>query len=227
MTGRAGRILRSEGRAVAQIFIGCLLYALSVVLFIDPVHIIPGSVTGIAVVVKALTGFPIGMLNLIVNVPMVIWATIKMGKRILIYTGLTVLLNSVMMDALAWLPAMTTDMFLASVFGGVVMGIGLGLILDAGGSTGGTTLAGHLVLRSHPDIPMGDVLMVGDFIIITLGAIFMKDCELLLWSIVDLYVCVVVINKTMYGWLKKSREAGCSAPEQHTREPHPAEQTSA
>ena len=111
---------------------GCLIYSLSVVLFIDPLHIIPGSVTGIGVVIKALTGFPIGMLNMIVNIPLVIWAAIILKKRILIYTGLTVLLNSLMMDGLAFLPPFTKNLLLASIFGGVVMGAGLGMILDAG-----------------------------------------------------------------------------------------------
>lgn len=124
--------LRNELKNIFKIVTGCLIYSLSVVLFIDPVHIIPGSVTGIGVVIKALTGFPIGMLNMIVNIPLVIWAAIILEKRILIYTGLTVLLNSLMMDGLAFLPPFTNNLLLASIFGGVVMGAGLGMILDAG-----------------------------------------------------------------------------------------------
>lgn len=201
---KAKKLVKTEGIAVVKIVVGCVLYALSVVWFIDPVHIIPGSVTGIGVVVKALTGFPIGLLSIIINVPLVIWATIVLGPRILIYTGLTVFLSSTLIDVLAFMPAFTEDMFLASVFGGVVMGVGLGLILDGGGTTGGTTVVGRLVLKRWPNIPMGDILLIGDFIIITVGSILMQDWDLFLWSLVDLYVCVVVINFVMYNFKKQS-----------------------
>lgn len=189
-----------EGVTILKIVIGCFLYALSVVLFIDPAQIIPGSVTGIGVVVKALTGFPIGTLSIIINVPLVIIGTIILGKRLLIYTGITVLLSSLMIDWLTFLKPFTEDLLLASVFGGVIMGIGLGMILDAGGTTGGTTVVGRLVLKKFPHIPMGTILLIGDFIIITVGSLLLKDWDLLLYSIIDLYICVVALDKVMYGF---------------------------
>ncbi len=191
---------KTEIKELLKIVIGCVIYALSVVLFIDPVQIIPGSVTGIGVVVKALTGFPIGALNLIINIPLVLIGTIVLGKKLLVYTGLTVLLTSVFMDLFAFMEPFTQDVLLASIFGGVLMGIGLGLILDAGGTTGGTTVIGRLILKKNPHIPMGNILLIGDFIIIIVGSLLLKNWDLLLYSIIDLYICVVVINKVMYGF---------------------------
>lgn len=201
---------RTEVISLIELFFGCLIYSLSVVLFIDPVKIIPGSVTGIGVVVKALTGFPIGALNFIINVPLVIIGTIVLGKRLLVYTGLTVLLTSVMMDYFVFLKPFTEDVLLASVFGGVVMGIGLGMIMDAGGTTGGTTVVGRLVNKKKPDMPMGDILMIGDFIIIVCGSLLLKDWDLMLYSIIDLYICVVLINWVLYGNKVKSLSIICS-----------------
>lgn len=193
-------LTKKEINELLKITIGCVLYALSVVMFLDPANIIPGSVTGIGIVVKAITGFPIGILSIIINVPLVIIGTIIIGKKLLIYTGITVLLSSVLIDAFAFINPFTEDMLLASIFGGVVMGIGLGLILDAGGTTGGTTVVGRLVLRKFPHIPMGNILLIGDFIIITVGSVLLRNWDLLLYSIIDLYICVVVINKVMYGF---------------------------
>lgn len=201
---------RTEVISLIELFFGCLIYSLSVVLFIDPVKIIPGSVTGIGVVVKVLTGFPIGALNFIINVPLVIIGTIILGKRLLVYTGLTVLLTSVMMDYFVFLKPFTEDVLLASVFGGVVMGIGLGMIMDAGGTTGGTTVVGRLVNKKKPDMPMGDILMIGDFIIIVCGSLLLKDWDLMLYSIIDLYICVVLINWVLYGNKVKSLSIICS-----------------
>lgn len=191
-------------RELTCIFVGCVLYALSVVLFIDPAQIIPGSVTGIAVIAKALFHTPIGLLNLIINVPLLLIAVFYLGKKLLIYTGVTILLTSWMMDWWAFMPPFTTNPLLASIFGGVVMGVGLGLVIKGGATTGGTTVIGRLVVRKYPNIPIGNVLMVGDFIIIVLGSILLKNWDLLLYSIMDLYVCVVVINQVVYGFDTKA-----------------------
>ncbi|MHA5220039.1 YitT family protein [Dysosmobacter sp. Phy] len=185
---------------LAYILGGCVLYALSMVWFLDPVHIIPGSVTGIAVVTKALFGIPIGALNLVINVPLVLIAVFFLGKKLLVYTVITVVLTSVFIDWWAVLPPLTEDMLLASVFGGVVMGIGLGMILKGGATTGGTTVVGRLVVRRYPNLPIGTILLIGDFIIITVGSILLQDWDLFLYSVLDLYVCVIAIDKVMYGF---------------------------
>lgn len=181
---------------VLWIVVGCLLYSLSVVWFIDPAQIIPGSVTGIAVVTKALFGIPIGVLNLVVNIPLVLIGVFYLGKKLLVYTALTVFLNSVLIDQMAKvLQPMTQDIFLASVMGGVMMGIGLGMILKAGATTGGTTVVGRLVVRKYPNLPISNILLIGDFIIITVGSILLKNWDLFLYSVVDLYICVLAIDK--------------------------------
>lgn len=187
------------GRELVMIAAGSILYALSVVLFIDPVHIIPGSVTGIAVVVKALFDIPIGVLSIIINVPLVLIAVFYLGKKLLLYTVLAVLLTSLLTDWFAFLPAFTTDTLLASVFGGVLMGIGLGLILKAGATTGGTTVVGRLIIRKHPHIKIGNILMAGDFIIITAGTFLLKDRDLMLYSLINLYICSAINNMVIYG----------------------------
>ena len=201
-----GRTLQTKQTILELAYIvgGCVLYALSVVWFLDPVHIIPGSVTGIAVVTKALFDIPIGVLNLVINVPLVLVAVFFLGKKLLVYTALTVLLNSVLMDWWAHLPPLTEDMLLASVFGGVVMGIGLGMILKGGATTGGTTVVGRLVVRKYPNLPIGTILLIGDFVIITVGSILLQDWDLFLYSVLDLYICVIAIDKVMYGFDVKS-----------------------
>ena len=185
------------------IVIGSILYALSVVLFIDPIHVIPGSVTGIAVIAKALFNTPIGVVNLVINIPLILIAVFYLGKKLLIYTVITIFLTSVLMDWWAFMPAFTTDMMLASIFGGVIMGIGLGMILKAGATTGGTTVVGRLVVRKHPNIQIGNVLMAGDFVIITVGSILLKDWDLMLYSLINLHICSALNNLVIYGFDRK------------------------
>lgn len=203
-TGLSKQQVLSE---LAMLVIGCVLYALSVVLFIDPIHIIPGSVTGIAIVVKALFNTPIGVLSLVINVPLVLAAVFYLGKKLLVYTGITILLTSVLIDWWAVFPPFTDDMLLAAIFGAVLMGVGLGLILKAGGTTGGTTVVGRLVVRKFPNLPIGTILMIGDFLIISVGTLLLRDRDLFLYSTINLYVCVVVIDKVIYGFGIKSAMA--------------------
>lgn len=195
---------KTYGLEVLYIVLGSIIYALSVVLFIDPVNIIPGSVTGIGVITKALFGIPIGVLNVIINVPLVLVGVFYLGKKLLVYTALTIVLTSVMMDWWAFLPPFTEDFMLASIFGGLLMGFGMGLLLRAGATTGGTTVIGRLITRKHPNIPIGNILLVVDFIIIMVGSVLLQNWDLLLYSLVNLYICVVAINKVVYGLNIKS-----------------------
>ncbi|CVK20834.1 YitT family protein [Sporomusa sphaeroides] len=191
--------VKQYGRELLYIVIGSIIYALSVVLFIDPAKIIPGSVTGIAVIAKALFGIPIGLLSVIINVPLILIAVFYLGRKMLVYTILTVLLTSALIDWWAFLPPFTDNMLLAAIFGGIMMGVGMGMMLPTGATTGGTTVVGRLVLLKYPNIPIGYILLIVDFIIIVVGSMLLKDWDLMLYSILNLYVCVVVINKVMYG----------------------------
>ena len=185
------------------LLLGCFLYALSVVLFIDPAQIIPGSITGVAIIIKAISNAPIGVVSILINIPLMIYAVFKLGKKILIYTIFTILTTSFLIDALSFVRPFTENIMLAAIFGGIVMGIGLGMILKAGGTTGGTTVVGRVITMYFPRLPIGNILLVIDFLIILSGSIVLRNWDLLLYSIINLYVCVIYINLIMYFQDKK------------------------
>lgn len=191
-------INKDTPRELIELILGSIIYAISVPLFIDPLNIIPGSVTGVAVIIKALTGLPIGVMSILINIPLIILGFFKIGKKLLVYTIIAILTTSGLIDLMSTFNPFTSSAILASIFGGAIMGIGLGLILKSGGTTGGTTVLGRIVNQKYPNLLLGNILLIGDFIIILCGSILLRDGDLLLLSLVNLYACVVFINKVMY-----------------------------
>lgn len=189
---------------LVEIVIGCIIYALAVVLFIDPADIIPGSTTGIGIIVKSLCGFPIGILSIIINVPLILVGAKFLGKKLIIYSLLTIILSSVLIDWWSGVEPFTKDPFMCASFGGIILGIAMAFILHAGATTGGTSVVGRLIVNQYPELPIGKVLLAIDMVIMLVGAALMEEKELILYSTVNQYLCVVAIDKLLYGLDKKA-----------------------
>ena len=175
--------------------IGCILYTLSAIL-INPVNIVPGSVLGVSVVAHNLLGVPIGVVNLICNAPIMILCTMCFGKKILMYTIFIIVCTSILIDW--WLPffpaILSQHGLLLSVLGGVLMGIGAGLLMRAGGTMGGTTAIGRILQKKHPAMNMGNALFIMDTTVILAGSILLKSFTGLLYSVVYTLVCSKAID---------------------------------
>ncbi len=130
--------------AWGQIILGCLLGALAYPWFLVPNHIAPGGLTGLATVLNYLFGWPVGTTSLLMNIPLILIGFRSLGGGFAVRSLVATLLFSLFIDLLP-LECATQDPMLASVFGGVLLGIGLGLLLRAGATPGGTDMAARLV----------------------------------------------------------------------------------
>ena len=168
---------KKEAWEFAYIVAGSALYALSIVWFLNGVELVPGSVIGIAVILRALFDTPIGLANFLINLPIVAVGTYYLGKKLLVYTGLVVLLTSLFMDWWSFMEPLSRDPMLNTVFGAVMMGIGMGLMLKVGATTGGTSVIGALVVKWYPNIPIGKILLIADLVIIVIGSVYTARAE--------------------------------------------------
>ncbi|HHV38978.1 MAG TPA: YitT family protein, partial [Tepidimicrobium sp.] len=135
--------------SVLGLTLGTFLLAMGLVLFLEPNTIAPGGVTGFAIAFKEVIHIPIYITNLAINIPLFILGIMVLGKSF----GWKTLYSTALLSLfLKIIPArvVTTDLLLASIFGGVVSGIGLGLVFRGGGTTGGTDLAGSILNRFLP-----------------------------------------------------------------------------
>lgn len=180
--------------------IGCLLYALSFNLFFDPFRISPGGVSGIAMIISYLTGFPAGMAILLMNVPLIILAWVKIGPDFIVSTAVATAVSSLLIDLTARIPTPVEDYMLATLCGGVLIGIGMGMILRGGATTGGTDIVSKLVWLHRPHLKMGQVVLAVDGAVVLLSALVFRDFALAVYAILGIYICGKLMDTILYGF---------------------------
>lgn len=180
------------------IAIGSLLLAASLQYFLAPNTIAPGGVTGFAVVIETLIGFPIYLTNLLINVPLFIFGAKYLGKSRAIRTAFATLMLSFFLKILPEI-VLTQDLLLSAIFGGVMSGVGLGIVFKFDGTTGGSDLAGAILNKKFPGLSIANFMMVIDLTVVIFAGVVVKHIETALYSVIALYVSVKVIDMVLEG----------------------------
>lgn len=193
--------LRAYAPKVALLTAGGLLAAVNVHLFLAPSDIAPGGVTGTAIILNDLTGWPIGLTMLVLNVPLLALGFRHLGRfRFLVSTLYTVLLYNLGVDLLArWFPApvLTDDTLLNALYGGVLGGIGTGLIYRGGGTSAGTGILGR-VLQMRTGFPISQVYLITDgAVVVVAGLVF--GWEAGLYALITLFVWGMAADYVLEG----------------------------
>ena len=172
----------------ASIFLGSLVIALALNWFLVPNRIASGGVSGFAVIVYHLSRVPVGALMAVMNIPLFALGWRNMGRRFALRSLFGALSLSLLVDALApRLAALTADPLLASIYGGALSGVGLGITFRAG------TDLGAQILRRFLKTSPGLALMVIDFLVILLAGIVF-NAELALYGILALFLTGLAID---------------------------------
>lgn len=195
---KKSEILQNERlMAYGQIFVGSVLGAISYPLFLVPNHIAPGGLTGIATILNYLFQWPVGTTSLLLNVPLFLVGYRAMGRVFALRSLVATLLFSVLIDLIP-LPPMTMDPLLGALFGGVLLGVGLGLILRGGATTGGTDMAARMVHNRFQYISVGALLFAIDGLVVALAG-FGIQAEYALYAFISIYVSSKLIDVVMTG----------------------------
>lgn len=182
------------------IILGSALFAAGFQFFLYPNSIIVGGVSGIAMIINYLTGLPVGVMNIVLNIPLFIIAWRHFGTKFIVSSLVGMLLSSVLVDLFAltnYCP--TDDMLLACIIGGAVKGFGLGIIYYAGTTTGGTDIVAKFVRLRFPYINFGTLLMLTDAVIIIAFAVIFKEIEGAMYAVISMFVVSKVIDLVLYG----------------------------
>ncbi len=184
----------------ALIILGSVLFAAGFQFFLYPNSIIVGGVSGIAMIINYLTELPVGVLNIVLNIPLFILAWRHFGTKFIVSSFVGMMLSSVLVDLFAltnYCP--TDDMLLACIIGGAVKGFGLGIIYYAGTTTGGTDIVAKFVRLKFPYINFGTLLMLTDAVIIIAFAVIFKQIEGAMYAVISMFVVSKVIDLVLYG----------------------------
>jgi len=179
--------------------IGGGIYASSVVVFMTPNNITPGGITGIAAMLHYLINTPIGIAVIILNLPLFMLGLKYIGREFMIKTIIATIALSVSFEALYFLPKFTQDRLLAAIFGGVVGGIGLGIVVARGATTGGSDLAGRLINHFKPHISMGTLLFIIDAAVVLSSAIIFRDANSALYAMITLFISGKIVDSILGG----------------------------
>ncbi len=190
--------------AYAQIVLGCVLGGAAYPLFMTPNKIAPGGLTGVGVILNHLFSLPVGMSSLVLNVPLFVVGYRSIGRIFAFRSLIATLLFSVCIDILP-LKAMTLDPLLGTLFGGVLLGIGLGLILRGGATTGGSDMAARMVHKRFSFITVGSFLFAIDFVVVICAGFVVGTSEAL-YALINIYVSARVVDLVMTGF---SGEKAC------------------
>lgn len=184
----------------ALVVLGSALFAAGFQFFLYPNSIIVGGVSGIAMIINFLTGLPVGIMTIVLNIPLFIIAWKHFGGKFIISSLVGMMLSSLLVDIMATLDySPTGDMLLACLIGGAIKGFGLGIIYYAGATTGGTDIIAKFVRLRFPYINFGTIVLLTDAVIIIAFAMIFDRVEAAMYAVIAMFVVSKVIDLVLYG----------------------------
>lgn len=202
---------RSVYKDYILMFVGAGLMAFVIKSIYDPINLVTGGFTGVAIIVKALTGnymaggIPLWLTNLLLNIPSFILALKIKGLHFLGRTIFATLSLSAWLYLLPELNIMTHDLVLASLFGGVLTGIGMGMVLLGRGTTGGTDMLAAIIQHYYKHYTVSQILQVIDALVVIAGA-FVFGLNSALYAMISIFMVAKITDGFLEG-LKFSKVA--------------------
>ena len=190
--------MNKSTRSILMIVAGALSMAVAYVWFLIPAKITPGGVSGAATIIYYLCNLPVGLVSLIINIPLFILGFKNEGREFVLKTLLATVLLSAFTDYLPLKP-LADDPMLCAVFGGAILGLGLGLVVLAGATTGGTDMCAKLLVNKLPGLNMAWTLFAIDMLVIIAAMIAFSPIEGL-YSLITIFVSTKVMDFILEGF---------------------------
>ncbi len=184
---------------IFTVILGTVIVAVALDVFLAPGNIAPGGISGLSIVINYLSDIPLGILIFALNIPIFLLGLRYFNHRFLLYSLCGMFLLSVFTDLFVSLPRITEDLLLSAIYGGALLGLGIGLVFSTGCTTGGTDIVVQILKKKFPAISVGRfVLIVDAFIVVLAGVIFAK-WEVMLYSAIAIYISTVLIDIIVEG----------------------------
>ncbi|MEY7999984.1 YitT family protein [Clostridium sp. Mt-5] len=196
MSKKRHKIFKTASK-IAFMFIGATLASIALELFLIPNNVIDGGITGISIISSYLTKLPLGLFIFVLNIPFLLVGYKHIGKTFTLSTLFSVTSLSIMVSLLKPINGVTNDTLLASVFGGIILGIGVGLMIRSGGSSDGTEIIA-IILDKRTGFSIGEIVMFFNiFILSSAGLVFSWDRAM--YSLITYFIAFKVIDITVEG----------------------------
>ena len=184
------------------ITLGCAIYALSFNWFFQPNNISMGGFTGIAQIINHfLPALPIGVTSIVMNIPLFYLGVRRQGVKLLVASLSAMGVSSLMIDGLNMVYTFQPmeEPLLACIYGGVLVGVSMGMLMTVGATTGGSDLAARLLKYRLRHLSIGKLCLGIDVAVICLYAITFRSLNNALYGIISMYICSVAMDAVVYG----------------------------
>jgi len=184
------------------IIVGAFLLAFGVIAFLSPNDIATGGTAGLSIVLNRVLHISIGVLFAAINIPLLLVSIKYLGKYFAFKTMLSIVFVSIFSEILHQfipLTSFTNDTILATLYGGIVVGSGIGLIFKGGGSAGGGSIIARIVTAKYPTIKAGAVIFILDGIVVATAGFVFESVELALWSMISIFATSKMIDLILTG----------------------------
>lgn len=191
--------MKEKMKSGILVFVGITLVAIAISMFLVPNKIVNGGASGLATIIYYTIGLKPSISNAIINGILLLFSLICFGKKFVAKTVSSIVGLTLLIEVFSYLPPVTDNVLLASIFGAVLYGMGIGIVLSQGSTTGGTDIMGRLIQHKRPHWKIGKILLGVDFFVIFLSLITFKTTEAVLYGILALFLSTNAID-----WLMKS-----------------------
>lgn len=164
-----------------------------------PLKLTTGGFNGIGMIIFYLFGIPVGLFSLLLNIPLFFVSMKMLGKEYSIKTLVAMVTTSLMIEVASMWSPLTDDMLLASIFGSIIIGLGIAICLKGGSTTGGTDLFAKIIQSKNKHMQMGNIILIIDAIIIAIATFTFESIEIALYSGISVFVMSKIIDFVLDG----------------------------
>lgn len=193
--------LKKAGTDLLYDIAGSVLYAAGIYTFAGNAGFAPGGISGLALLLNYLTGFPVGTMTLLFNIPLVLISYKTVGKQLLLKSAKTMVISSLFLDVVfPFTPMYDGNRMMAAVYSGIFLGAGMALFYVRGSSSGGIDFLALTIKKKKPHLSIGVITLLIDLAVIFLGWPVFGDVDSVLYGVAFTGVSTIVIDKILYGF---------------------------
>ena len=184
-------------KSVLLILLGLALTGFAISVFLVPNKIVNGGSSGLSTVLYYTTGLKPSLGNALINAVLLLISLFCFGWRFVVKTLISIGILSAVIEVFSYVPPVTDNMILAAVFGAVLYGFGIGIVLSQGSTTGGTDILGRLIQHKFPHWKIGKILLGVDLFVIALSFVTFRTTEAVLYGAIALFISTTAIDYLM------------------------------
>lgn len=176
-----------------------ITYGIGIASFLDKNNLVPGGLSGLAIIINRLTGIETGTLIVFINIPILLLGIWKFGVRFIMGTLYAIVVSSSVINLFAKLPSATDDVLLAALGGGAMVSVSLAMIFKAGATTGGMDIVVRLIKQKYKHMKTGGIFFLNDITLVGLSILVFRDIDTALYSAITVVICSVLMDMVLYG----------------------------